>query len=626
MINFFNIDSKKQFDIKNTFWLTAFNNLEQPILFLNLKNKILYYNNSFFNLLDNLSHIDIIGKSCCEIFQRTKETLNLCPLIHIKASFKQESSIIKFQNKYFKIKKKPIFNKDQLSGSMLIMNDISFKIDSTNELEKIKYYYNKRIKELNCIYKLTKLVENQNLSIDEVLKKAIDLIPFALQFPSITTTRIIYDKNEYVLSNFYKSKWKISTIEKIYEKTLIIEVFYLEDKDFLKEEEYLLKDIGKRLKTTLEQKYINIKLKKSEEKYRLISENANDLICILDEKMKFEFINERTYKQLLNYSSVDLIGKCSLFLIHPEDLQQSVKLFNQRFNIGTGETEMRIKNHDGNFKWFDVKGQTFIDSTNRKKALLISRDISKRKDLERTLNIQNKELKKLGELKSEFLRRASHELKTPLIAIKGFANFLLRLKDKSFDSKTVSMLKEIDDGCSRLEIIINNIIESSRLESSEVILNIKEQDLSLLINFCLNEQSISINNRKHQVKLEIENKIILNFDKEQIYEVITNLLNNAIKYTLPNGLITVASKFKDNHVIISIKDSGVGFTEDEKDRVFKQFGKIERYGKGLNIKIGGSGLGLYIAKRIIDLHKGKIWVESEGKNRGSTFYFSLPLP
>ncbi|MFX0139343.1 MAG: sensor histidine kinase [Candidatus Hodarchaeota archaeon] len=127
------------------------------------------------------------------------------------------------------------------------------------------------------------------------------------------------------------------------------------------------------------------------------------------------------------------------------------------------------------------------------------------------------------------------------------------------------------------------------------------------------------------MNLKIHDKLITSFEPEQIHLVISNLLNNAIKYTPPDGTIEIKTEIKDNFIIISIKDTGIGITREEKERLFTQFGKIERYGQGLDIISDGSGLGLYISKKIVKLHGGKIWVESEGRNKGTTFYFTLPL-
>ena len=90
------------------------------------------------------------------------------------------------------------------------------------------------------------------------------------------------------------------------------------------------------------------------------------------------------------------------------------------------------------------------------------------------------------------------------------------------------------------------------------------------------------------------------------------------------GKIEIKTELKENFVVVSVKDNGIGFTDDMKKKIFQQFGKIERYGQGLDLGIDGTGLGLFISKRIVESHGGKIWMESEGKNMGSTFYFSLP--
>lgn len=105
-------------------------------------------------------------------------------------------------------------------------------------------------------------------------------------------------------------------------------------------------------------------------------------------------------------------------------------------------------------------------------------------------------------------------------------------------------------------------------------------------------------------------------------------LNQAIDYLINSyreKKIEIQSKIQNNFVTTSIKDNGIGFTDGEKSQVFKRFGKIERYGQGLDVISEGTGLGLFISKKIIELHGGDIWVESDGRNRGSTFYFSLPI-
>ncbi len=245
-------------------------------------------------------------------------------------------------------------------------------------------------------------------------------------------------------------------------------------------------------------------------------------------------------------------------------------------------------------------------------------DITTKKEVE-------EELKEINKLKSEFLSRTSHELKTPLVSIKGYVDFLLNVQYEELDLQTISILQEIKQGCSRLESLIKDILETSKLESDRVELKKSMEDLSFLIRFCLKDLQGLIDIREHEIFLEIQDQMIIMFEKERIYEVIINLLSNAINYTPSKGSIKVKSNKQEGYYIISIEDNGIGVNEEEKSKLFKKFGKIERYGRGLDVISEGSGLGLYISKMIVELHGGKIWVESEGRNKGSTFYFSLPI-
>ena len=241
------------------------------------------------------------------------------------------------------------------------------------------------------------------------------------------------------------------------------------------------------------------------------------------------------------------------------------------------------------------------------------------------LEEQNRMLSEINKLKSDLFSRTSHELKTPLISIKGFTELLLKLHSNKLDSDVISILEEIKSGSKRLEDYINSLVESSQLDQGLLKIKKKRENLTFLIKYCIKQLQGMAKLREQKVNLNIKNNIYTNFDKEKIYEVITNLLINAIKYTPIGGTITIDSHQKNNHYIISINDTGIGLTKKEIAQLFTQFGKIERYGQGWDVGIEGTGLGLYISKELINLHDGIIWVESEGRNKGSTFYFSLPI-
>jgi PAS domain S-box-containing protein len=251
-------------------------------------------------------------------------------------------------------------------------------------------------------------------------------------------------------------------------------------------------------------------------------------------------------------------------------------------------------------------------------------DIHKRVMAEQKIKESEAQLKHLNKLKSELLRRTSHELKTPLISIKGFSNLILELHSDDLNEDVHKYLEEINKGCERLEAIIKKILDSSQLDSGKMEINKKEEDLAQLIETAVDSLKGASEEKNHSIVLDIHDTMNIKIEREKILEVIENLLSNAIKYTPSGGAITIHSEKTKSHYIISVDDNGIGFTDEEKSVLFTQFGKIERYGHGYDVSIDGTGLGLYVSKKIIELHGGKIWMESEGRDQGSTFYFSLP--
>ena len=363
------------------------------------------------------------------------------------------------------------------------------------------------------------------------------------------------------------------------------------------------------------------KLKESEEKFRTIAEQAfMGILIIQNDEIKYvnnALLNIFEYSQ----NNVDGMIKDDLLrFIHPEDLQYlreyRKKLRSYDKNIKPYYS-YRVYTKTGKMKWIDQFSKNIIYKGKTAELVTII-DISEKKQAEQ-------ELVNLNNLKSELLRRTSHELKTPLVSIKGFSDLLLNVHKEKLDDYVLATIVEIKQGCERLESLIQDILNTAELESDTVQLKKTEEDLAFLIKLSIRELQGLAKLRNHTINLKIHDKLITSFEQEQIHRVISNLISNAIKYSPPDGTIEIKSEIKDNIIIISIKDTGIGITREEKERMFTQFGKIERYGQGLDIVSDGTGLGLYISKKIIELHGGKIWVESEGRNKGSTFHFSLPL-
>jgi len=359
------------------------------------------------------------------------------------------------------------------------------------------------------------------------------------------------------------------------------------------------------------------KLKKNEQQLSGIISSITDHMSIIDREYSIIWTNNVAKK----WFGDKLVGKRCYQAYHQKDSPCDHCNAMQTFDDGKiHEHESHVVRVDGSKVdlWCITSVVETDESGQPSLVIQISRDITKRKRVER-------ELIEISNLKSQLLSRTSHELKTPLIAIKGFSSMLLELHSHKLDSDMTSILTEIKDGCVRMQETINKLSFTSTLESETIKLNTTEEDLSFLIKFCVNELRGVVREREQSINLGIHDEIMVNIEKEKIHEVVSHLIINAIKNTPPKGMIKISTELNDDICVISVEDNGIGITEEEKKRLFKQFGKIERYGMGWDIGIDGTGVGLYISRKIVELHGGKIWAESSGRNKGATFSFSLPL-
>ena len=226
---------------------------------------------------------------------------------------------------------------------------------------------------------------------------------------------------------------------------------------------------------------------------------------------------------------------------------------------------------------------------------------------------------KTNKIKKSLITRISHELKTPLNTIHSASHVLLNYYKDDLNETTLEYNEIIYKGTLRLKKLIEDLIDISRLEKYKLELNKKRENIGNIIRDCALEITFLAKNRKLSLNLNIPKKVFLEVDRIRIEQVLNNILSNAIKNTPSGGIISVDLHENQESIDIFIRDSGVGFTEKEKTSLFKRFGKMERREEQLGIDHEGSGLGLYISKEIVELHGGQILVESEGRNKGSTF-------
>ena len=382
----------------------------------------------------------------------------------------------------------------------------------------------------------------------------------------------------------------------------------------------LITDITEKFK--LEQK-----LKESEERYRNLFESMPFSIALLDQKGRVVYCNPATEK-LLGYSMEDLIGEefRNLSIIHPQYLPLIMKRFKK---VIKGENlspiDIQVYKKNGNLTWINYQ-TSIVNLGNESLLQVIINDISEKKKAELLIKEEVKKLKELDQIRKDLISRVSHELKTPLVSVCGGSELLLQLYKPNLDADVLELLELIEKGGKRLKYLVDNLLDITRIEYNKLKLNKELNDLSKIIKDCAKELLYLARVRELDLDLKLVDNLYLEIDKIRLEQVIINLLSNAIKNTPPKGKIEILLQKKEDWAEISVIDTGIGLTKGEMDILFTRFGKIERYGEGLEyIDIQGSGLGLYISKEIVDLHGGQIRAESAGRNKGSTFIVKLPI-
>jgi signal transduction histidine kinase len=255
-------------------------------------------------------------------------------------------------------------------------------------------------------------------------------------------------------------------------------------------------------------------------------------------------------------------------------------------------------------------------------VLIIVDDITALETQKLILEQQNRELEDLNRQKNEFCGMAAHDLRNPITVIQNSSSIILKYLGENLTDKQKEFLKKINDSSQFTIKLLSDLLDISKIESGRLELEITQNDYIDFLknnielnNFFANEKDISIN-------LGLRDEILLiDFDRNKIEQVLNNLISNAIKYSYPNTEINIEVEREGDFLLTKVIDQGQGIPEDEQPNIFKAFQKASTKPTAGE---KSTGLGLAIAKKIVEGHKGEIWVKSE-VGKGSTFYFKLPM-
>lgn len=405
-----------------------------------------------------------------------------------------------------------------------------------------------------------------------------------------------------------------------------------------------------------QQERTSVELSSSREMYRALLEHASDAILVVDDEDLVVLMN-RAAETFLGAARNEVQGK-NLFVVLSrlcgERIESEFEIFQQIRSGVLTESELsfiRPENGARIVGW--LRGSVITGPDGRRMVQLTIRDITRDKQIKENLERLTVDLQNLNNMKNSFLGMASHELKTPLTVIAGYSEMILTdLADKA-DHSVLSMVRYISDAADRLTAIVRDMVDVTLLDRRQMLLRRQMVNVNELVRTVTREMEYFFHVRHQNLQLDLGRDLpLISCDPDRIYQVLTNLVGNAVKFTPDSGTIAVETRLvraplepgaavetgpvkrlQPPYVEIMVRDSGIGIDPHEQSHIFEKFyevGRIEQHFTGkMAFKGRGTGLGLTIVKGIVDRHGGVIWVESVGHNPetfpGSTFHVLLPL-
>ena len=365
-----------------------------------------------------------------------------------------------------------------------------------------------------------------------------------------------------------------------------------------------------------ERKQMEQALRDKEEYFRLLTERSSDVVSILDKDGVILYVSP-SVQSVLGYEPPDLIGKNTFDLIHPDDRQKVVGILEDTVRkpgkILT--VESRLQHKDGSWRYLESGGRNLFQEPAVRGILVNSRDVTERNLAEKELRKKTEELIRSNAELEQFASAASHDLREPLRTITGFLKLLSKRYKGRLDEKADEYMNFTIDSVNRMDGLLREMVELSRLGSEGQ--RMRPVDFNLVVEKVIRDLHSVVEGSGAQITFG-ELPIII-ASESQIARLFQNLISNGIRFrSKEKPKILISASRRDDEWVFSVRDNGIGIEPQFLERIFVVFQRLHT-----RDEYEGTGVGLALCRKIVELHGGRIWAESE-PGKGSTFHFSLP--
>ncbi len=365
-------------------------------------------------------------------------------------------------------------------------------------------------------------------------------------------------------------------------------------------------------------------LGQSESRLQYILDNIQARIFMKDKEGRYLLVN-RIFEIYFDQPKMNIIGKTAYNLFPRELADQFTAEDRKVWESGEPLLSEESTPHEDAIRISSTLRFPLFGAGGAVNALCgISYDITRQKQAEQEILRSKEAAEQANRAKTIFLSTISHELRTPLNSIIGFSDVLLGESSGKLNESQKEFMGLVLENGKHLLSLINDLLDISKVEAGKMELFLEEVDFKLFLENCLSMIQQNAANKRINLSFDLKDDLgEIKLDQKQIKQVLFNLLSNAIKFTPEEGSIRLeAARLNENEITVSVIDTGIGIDRKDFSRIFQEFSQIDsEYSRHYQ----GTGLGLVLAKRLVENHKGRIWFKSEGLNKGTTFTFTLPM-